>query len=164
MAAFGTIQHDIHRKRRAAVSPFFSKRSVLNSEPLMHENLAALCRNIEVQIKQKGFAEMRKNYLALSTDILCDHMFDNPLGLLKSEEAAVNWQETIKTVAELTPLVKQFTWLLPVALRIPVSVLQILVPRLARIVSVRKVSCLRGMKYAQVSNTWTHTEPFSASI
>jgi hypothetical protein len=35
--AFGTVDHDMHRMRRAAMNPFFSKASVRRLQPLIHE-------------------------------------------------------------------------------------------------------------------------------
>lgn len=83
---------------------------------------------------------MRKIYLAFTTDNLSDHCFGRSTELLLDDQRALEWQRTIKAVATLTPLAKQFPWLIPLALKCPLRPLQKIVPDLARIVKARRVS------------------------
>ena len=140
---FGTIDHDTHRKRRAAISPFFSRNTISTVESMIHDKMESLCVRLAEQLANGGVAEMRKNYLALTTDTLCGHAFDRSLNLLASDQAAINWQKTIKAITLLTPLVKQFTWIIPVALKLPLRPLQMIQPDLARINALHRViQCL----------------------
>jgi cytochrome P450 len=43
-AMFGTNDHDLHRIRRAAVNPFFSKSAVRQLQPVVDERIDALLR------------------------------------------------------------------------------------------------------------------------
>lgn len=45
-AMFGTTDHDLHRIRRAAVNPFFSKTAVRNLQPIIEERVDALLARI----------------------------------------------------------------------------------------------------------------------
>ena len=84
--------------------------------------------------------KLRVTFLAYATDIVCCYVFDKPMGLQKDEQRAERWSETILNVARCTPFVKQFPWILDLALRIPVPVLEKLTPTmggLARFHSVR---------------------------
>lgn len=42
-AVFGTEQHDLHRSRRAALNPFFSKRSVARLESVIQSKVCKMC-------------------------------------------------------------------------------------------------------------------------
>ena len=42
-AAFSTPEHEIHRKRRAAMSTFFSKKSILQQSPPIQAKVDKLC-------------------------------------------------------------------------------------------------------------------------
>jgi cytochrome P450 len=42
----GTVRHDVHKMRREALSPFFSKRNVLHLEPMIAKKVEQLCRLI----------------------------------------------------------------------------------------------------------------------
>ena len=74
--------------------------------------------------------------------MVSQHVFDKSLNLLQSDQAAKDWQNTIKAVAKVTPLAKQFTWIIPVALRLPLVPLQMLMPAVARVVALRQVGNL----------------------
>lgn len=46
-AAFGTNDHDLHRMRRAAINPFFSKASVRRLQPVIQERMDKLLERIK---------------------------------------------------------------------------------------------------------------------
>ncbi|KAL8753030.1 MAG: hypothetical protein Q9184_005544 [Pyrenodesmia sp. 2 TL-2023] len=135
---FGTIDHELHRKRRGAISPFFSKSTVASAEPTIYKNVALLEQTLRDGLARGGVVELRKTYLAITTDTLADHAFQRNLGLLGSERRSDDWRRTIKAVAVLTPLIKQFTWIIPLALRLPLAPLRLVVPDLARVVALRR--------------------------
>lgn len=89
---------------------------------------------------ESGSAELLVNYLAAAIDTLSSHVLDKSLDLLHNDLKAMNWHITTNTIALLTPLVKQYTFILPVALKIPVPFLQFVWPALARVVAFNNVS------------------------
>ena len=106
---------------------------------MVYEKTELFLNKLQKQFLEQKYAEMRVNYLAMTTDTLCCHTFDQSMSLLDSEIRAKEWHSTIRAIAILTPLVKQFTWIIPLALRIPLVLLRFVVPVLARIVVLRKV-------------------------
>jgi hypothetical protein len=106
---------------------------------VVHEKVELLGSCLQQQLSETGSAEIRANYLAMTTDTLCSHAFGHSMDLLGDEQRAKNWQRTIKAVAILTPLVKQFTWIIPIALKLPLGPLRLIVPDLARIVALHRV-------------------------
>lgn len=106
---------------------------------MIYKNMDVLVRTLEHSLANGGVAEMHKTYLAMTTDTLCDHTFGESLALLQEDKRADNWKRTIKAVAVLTPLIKQFTWIIPLALKLPLSPLQMVVPDLARIIALHRV-------------------------
>lgn len=143
MTAFGTLAHETHRRRRATISPLFSKSACAASESSIYKNVDLLLAHIDDQICKTGSVEMRKVYLAFTTDTLSAHCFGKSTRLLQDDQAALEWQRTIKAVAILTPLAKQFPWIIPLALKCPLWPLQMIVPDLARIVKARRVEHIR---------------------
>lgn len=107
---------------------------------MIYQKMDLLELRLHEQLAEDGVAEMRKNFLALTTDVLSDHAFYEPLDLLRSDQAAGDWQKTIKAVAGLTPLQKQFLWIVPTALRLPLLPLRATFSHLARMVAFHKVS------------------------
>jgi hypothetical protein len=137
---FGTIKHDVHRRRRAAINHFFSKNAINNVEPMIQEMTSRLCETFSDAAVVGNQLEMRSQYLAITTDVVCQHTFQRNLGLLQDTKRAQGWKDTIGAIAILTPLAKQFTWIIPMALKVPVALLNTVVPSLGRIVQLHRVS------------------------
>ncbi|EMR84736.1 hypothetical protein ACHAPC_007983 [Botrytis cinerea] len=49
-----TARYDLHKKRRAALSPFFSKRNVLHLEPLINKKVEQLFQMIDKHAKEQS--------------------------------------------------------------------------------------------------------------
>lgn len=47
MSTSGTISHDLHRKRRESLSPFFSQENVAMLEPLVNDKVAQICEHLD---------------------------------------------------------------------------------------------------------------------
>ncbi|KAE8149088.1 cytochrome P450 [Aspergillus avenaceus] len=136
---FGTVSHEVHRKRRSAIGPLFSKSAVTAVESKIQQKVRTLCDTLCSHIAHHGWAELRLNFLAYATDNVCEHSFTNlRLDLLTSNRRARQWRDSIHAIAILTPWIKQFTWVLPLALKLPLSPLYALVPVIARVVKLRR--------------------------
>ena len=106
---------------------------------MINDKTRLLLSRVQQQLSQDGYAEMRVNYLAMTTDTVCSHALDESMNLLGNENRAKDWYLTIRAIAILTPLVKQYRWIIPLALRVPLVLLGIVVPALSRIAALRKV-------------------------
>ena len=136
---FGTVSHDLHRKRRAAISPLFSKGAIKASETMIYEQAELLCISLEKQLDQDGIAEMRTNFTAWATDVISILAFPKPLHLLEDLQAAVDYHLTTKASMLLTPLQKQFPWLIETAWTLPLALVRVMSPDLARSVVLYRV-------------------------
>ncbi|KAL9100151.1 MAG: hypothetical protein Q9163_004436, partial [Psora crenata] len=116
---FGTIDHHVHRQRRAAVKTFVSKRTVRNVQSAIRAVIHQLCRNLDEYEASQEVCLIGLQYLAWSTDSVSRYLEDRPFGLLDNVERAREWDRTLKTVVELTPLVKQFPLFMPLILHLP---------------------------------------------
>ncbi|RAL64506.1 hypothetical protein DID88_001981 [Monilinia fructigena] len=130
---FGTVNHHVHRKRRAANSYFFSQKSIATAEPLLKERVEELCEIIHDGFLHKKIIELKVTFLAFSTDTVCQYVFAEPPRLQRNPEDAKLWHETIGAVSTLTPLIKQFPWLIPVAKKLPSVMVDFFSPTLGRL-------------------------------
>jgi cytochrome P450 len=69
-SAFATVDHRLHRIRRAAVNPFFSKQAVARLEPMLNFMIEKFCRRIEEHRKLAKPMPIRRAYMCLATDII----------------------------------------------------------------------------------------------
>lgn len=139
------MDHQLHRKRRAAISGFFSKRAVNDIEPWIHEKTKSLCATLRDQQSRGSSVELRVNFLAMTTDTIAAHSLNGSnrqrtLHLLKDVERAREWQKTVAAIAFLTPICKQAPWLIPIALKLSVGFWMMIAPSLGRIVRLNRVT------------------------
>lgn len=137
--AFSTISHDVHRMRRAAIGSYFSKTRITALEPFVQKRVQLLCESL-LQQSRNAPVEVHTLFLAFANDTVCSYAFDYSMNLLEDPQRARDWRTTISAIAGLTPLIKQFPWLIPIAKRIPLQLLKELVPSLARLLSLQEVS------------------------
>ncbi|KAI9705373.1 MAG: hypothetical protein M1820_005203 [Bogoriella megaspora] len=133
---FGTTDHHLHRKRKAANSPFFSVRNVSSAEPLITTHVEKICQLFKADIGKVW--QLRVLFLALKLDIFFDYAFSGNLGLLQDPELAQSWDETIQAIATCAPFVKMFPWILPYAMRLPTRLVHFFTPALARVLRLRE--------------------------
>jgi cytochrome P450 len=76
-AAFGTTSNELHRVRRAAINPAFSRKAVLQLEDIVQEKTAKLVSRIEDLLAEGQPVDLHHGYRALSVDIITDYSFDD---------------------------------------------------------------------------------------
>ncbi|KAK4452860.1 cytochrome P450 CYP542B3 [Podospora aff. communis PSN243] len=83
----GTVEHDLHKIRRAALNPFFSKQSVRSLQPVIEERVNALLSRLHSDGKaaEKKPIDILYPYSALTNDIIneyafarSDHLIEDP--------------------------------------------------------------------------------------
>ena len=141
ITAISTIPHDVHRMRRASIGSYFSKSHIVALEPLLRKRVELLCDCL-LQQSRNGPVEVHTLVLAFANDTICSYAFDYSMKLLEDPQRAHNWRLTISAVAGLTPLVKQFLWIMPVAKKLPIYLSEWVVPRLACVLLLQKVSIM----------------------
>jgi cytochrome P450 len=63
-----TARHDVHKKRREALNPFFSKRNVLDLEPIIAKKVDQLCTIIGKHSKEKVPINLSDLFFAFSNE------------------------------------------------------------------------------------------------
>ncbi len=64
----GTVQHDLHRKRREAVDPFFSKKSVQDLIPMIAAKITLLCKQFDDHLKKRNPVSLSDLYFAFANE------------------------------------------------------------------------------------------------
>ncbi|KAL8885902.1 MAG: hypothetical protein Q9215_006310 [Flavoplaca cf. flavocitrina] len=122
--------------RRSAISSYFSKSSIADLEPFIHKRVELLCDSLRSQ-SRKPPVDFHALFLAYANDTVCAYSFDYSMNLLEYPDIASNWKMTINAIASLTPLIKQFPWIIPVVRRIPGWFLRATLPKLERLLSLQ---------------------------
>ncbi|CAF9914838.1 hypothetical protein IMSHALPRED_002255 [Imshaugia aleurites] len=86
----GTLDHDVHRKRRAAVLPFFSKQKIYALEPVITSMVDKLCEKMEDYRKSGEVLPLRNALHCFAVDVVGEYCFAESGGLLDRPKFALN--------------------------------------------------------------------------
>ncbi|KAI0543191.1 putative cytochrome P450 [Xylaria digitata] len=159
---FGTVSHDLHRLRRSAINPLFSKSGAAAAVPMIYEHTEKLFTRMETQITRGGFTEMRANFLAYTTDNVSLYSTGKSRDLLDDEYLAAEWKMSIGKLAEWTLIGRHFSWVIPTVLEMPMTLIRLILPEFSRIVGLHRD--MRELASYYVQTTSNTEKPKNKSI
>ncbi|KAF8850501.1 putative cytochrome P450 [Acephala macrosclerotiorum] len=133
---FSTISHEHHRLRRSAISPFFSKRSVNNLEPLIQGKVNKLAARFKHAMETGEVIRADVAFTALTFDIISQYSFAKDYDHLSEDDFNLEWKMTLVTSFKGLALLRQFPWMIPVMNAVPLSLIQIMNPVMAKMLEV----------------------------
>jgi cytochrome P450 len=119
-SGFSTVPHDLHRLRRGVLNPYFSKRSVVRLEPVITAKISKIANRLARASQTSEVVRLDVAFMALTTDILCSYAFADDTGYLDEPDFKLEWKETILGGFESGALMRQFPWLLPMVVSLPI--------------------------------------------
>ena len=132
-SSFATVSHELHRRRRGALNPFFSVRSVTELEPLVRSKIDKLCRRFEDLAQSNDVFRLDVAFMALTMDIISDYSFAMDPKYLEEPDFHLEWKTTIINAMESGALARQFPWMASVMGALPLSVVSVLHPPMANL-------------------------------
>ncbi|PTB65475.1 cytochrome P450 [Trichoderma citrinoviride] len=115
----GTVDHDLHRRRRMANSRMFSKRAVAGVQELIRGHIKELTQVFERKVGSSEPIELQTTFLAYTTDVVYHYMFNRDAGLQKDCSKAQSWRHSMVAVSQAIPFCRQFPWLNAKLLMLP---------------------------------------------
>lgn len=97
---FGTVGHNIHRRRRAAFSNFFSKASVRRLEPVIQSRIDVLCEKLSEKIGAEEPADMVYAYSALTQDVITEYCFSHCRNVLEMKDFSPKYYDLVQKPSE----------------------------------------------------------------
>jgi len=138
-STFGTPSHEIHRNRRNAVAPFFSKQSVYQLEPLVQGIIDKLTSRLESLRGSGSVINLVHVFAALTSDIIVQYTFAKPYGFIDSPDFALQWHKGMMDVCEIFHTFKQFGWMEPTVRMIPPWIVEKRSPQMGALSSLEAV-------------------------
>ncbi|KAI4202646.1 MAG: hypothetical protein LQ350_002439 [Teloschistes chrysophthalmus] len=127
---FGTPGHELHRIRRGAVAPFFSKALVQQLEPSVHAMIDKLLSRLENLKGTGSVINLIDVFPCLTTDIICQYAFASPYGYLDAPEFSPTWHKAVMEASEGAHFFKQFPWIETMMRKIPTGIVMKMAPNL----------------------------------
>ncbi len=137
-STFGTPGHELHRIRRAALSPFFSKASVQQLEPVVQLMVDKLVTRLEKSQGSGAILNLIDVFSALTGDVIGQYAFAKPLGLLDSPDFAPQWHKAIIDISENGHMLKHLTWMEPLLRSMPLWLVRVMNPQIMPMIELQK--------------------------
>ncbi|KAI8657944.1 hypothetical protein NCS57_01174500 [Fusarium keratoplasticum] len=117
-ATFTTISNNVHRRRRTALNPFFSRRKVLELESfdVIHDKVEKLCRMVSDDRAAGRPTNLHAAFRAISVDVITDYAFDDSWNQLDDEDLGEWFSNMIRSSASMFWTFQAFA-----SLRVPIQ-------------------------------------------
>ena len=141
-ATGATVAHDLHRTRRAALNPFFSKSSIRRLDPVIQRTLENLLRRFSACAKTGEIMRMKIVYNATTSDIISDYTFGASSDYLKRDDYNAPFFEGIQGSFEMAWWLMHMPWLASLMHFIPKPVLSYIMPGMESLYEMQRVCSL----------------------
>lgn len=122
--SFSTIPHDLHRRRRVANAPLMARRTVNAKKQGLSANAAALAANLKRAAESGEVVDLGILFIGYSLDVVGAFCFGRDLGAQEDLGLARKWYTVGRSMARVTPIMKQFPSLAKVVARLPGAVVK----------------------------------------
>ncbi|KAI0442185.1 cytochrome P450 [Xylaria telfairii] len=140
LCVFSTVQHELHRMRRAALNPYFSMASVTRLQPVIQERLNVMLKRMNDFKNTDQVLNLSYMFSALGADVVmiysfarCDYKLETPDFDPSSRDAALVGLNSIH-------IMKHIPWAYDVMKALPDSLVQWLQPALASFLELRRTA------------------------
>ncbi|POR38211.1 Cytochrome P450 CYP58R1, partial [Tolypocladium paradoxum] len=126
-----TIDHDLHRTRRAYLARYFSKRSVVGIEPMIHDRISKLCQRLEGFLESGEAVVLDHAFGALTADVISYHMLGEHLDFLDKPDLRTIFSEAFHSVSLIYHPSRLVPGLVACLKKIPNSIVKAVFPPVA---------------------------------
>jgi cytochrome P450 len=137
-STFNSTDAELHRKRRAAIAPFFSKRSIMKLEPLIKEKVEKACERLSEFKARKEVLDLRLLCAAMTTDIITTYSYPHCFDMLDDPELCPAWRSTFEAGLENYHIMKHYTIMWTLIRILPSKILHMLQPNLELLANIEK--------------------------
>ncbi len=139
-SGLGTINHHLHRHRRRALNPSFSKASIVRLTPVIWSKIERLCSRFDEFRGTDQPVNVRLAYTCLTTDVITSYAFNRCWNHLDKPDFSPNWCKTLVNGSKMTRWTKQFPWMLETMKKMPQALVGFFDPGMLLVFDVMNVS------------------------
>ncbi|KAM5357937.1 hypothetical protein ACJZ2D_015753 [Fusarium nematophilum] len=123
-----TKDHDLHRRRRAVLNPYFSSQNVRRLSPVINETLSNLLRRMEGWSKDGRPVTLNRAYRAATKDVIQSYAFGEGEKCLDMEDCNAAFFDVI-TPQRICHLGTHVFWLAKLMANLPPALMTAILPR-----------------------------------
>ena len=114
-----TVGHDLHRFRRGLLNSFFSKQSVMELSPLMHEKVSKLMQRFEKSYQDDKVLQLGDAFAAFTADLISQYSWGVSSGFLEDENFRNDFRQAANEMAAFMHVYLFFPILSTIAKNMP---------------------------------------------
>lgn len=145
-SSIATIDHDLHRKRRAIVSPYFSKRAIAELEPIINERLNILCSRLGDMMAQGATVNLTSAFSAFTADVVTYHFYGSHPDYLGSKGFEYDLKDALTALLEFYHITRFLPFPPATIKSLPLPILRLLNPNFSLVVSAQNDNREKIMK------------------
>ncbi|CAF9935225.1 MAG: hypothetical protein HETSPECPRED_009704 [Heterodermia speciosa] len=124
-----TVPHDLHRRRRKPLEPFFSKQGIGALEPVLSSLTRRLCDRIDSHKGTSKVIRLNNAFYALTGDVITRICCDEHPDLIEDENFSPSWPDSFKNLSLAAHVVTHFPQILIPILIAPTTLIDWLNPK-----------------------------------
>ncbi|KAH8897644.1 cytochrome P450 [Thozetella sp. PMI_491] len=137
-ATMTTIGHDLHRRRRAVISPYFSTRAIASLEPFIHQKLDVLHSRLLDTMNRGVATDLTSAFSAFTADVVIHHFYGSHPNYLGRTDLRYGLKDALTALVAFYHLSRFLPFPPNILKRLPLSVLHFVNPSLPLVVSARE--------------------------
>ncbi|KAI4215335.1 MAG: hypothetical protein LQ351_002235 [Letrouitia transgressa] len=109
-ATFGTVDHELHRTRRAPLDRLFSSKVVRELQPLIVSTIEKLCDRLQRSFETKEIINLKYAFAALTHDVIYQYCFSRSLDSVSLPDFDKSYVDAIDDGPQMTPIIYNLHW------------------------------------------------------
>ena len=134
MSVLPTRDHDLHRRRRAVLSPFFSKQNVRRLVPIIDETCANLLRRIDQVGKTGEIMALNPAIRAATKDVIQAYALGDGTKCLDMDDFNASFFATL-SAERMTHVSVHFYFIMQIMTKLPPYILQAINPQITAFIN-----------------------------
>ncbi|KAF2171562.1 hypothetical protein M409DRAFT_18674 [Zasmidium cellare ATCC 36951] len=118
-SSFGALSNEVHRLRRGAMNPMFSRQKVLDLESIVQEKAGKVCRSMQIGIESGQPVNLHQIFRAVSVDVASEYAFDRCYDFLEADDNGAKFCEMARGIGPALYVFQQFPSFQSLALKTP---------------------------------------------
>ncbi|KIX08918.1 uncharacterized protein Z518_03575 [Rhinocladiella mackenziei CBS 650.93] len=134
-----TIDHDLHARRRHALSPYFSMQSIRALEPRITDVVRLMVDRLHEAHKSGTVLNLYYLFSGYALDIVSEYAFGKDISMkfMSNPEFGKLWANLTAETIQINNFGRQFKWLMVFMMSLPESIMIKLNPKIARLIDWR---------------------------
>jgi cytochrome P450 len=158
--AIATKEHNLHKSRRAALNPFFSKQNIRRLEPTIVQVLDQMLQQLDQSLRTKSPVNVGLLYRATSYDIISEYAFGHGLVSFSRQDLNEPYFQAHRRMVLTWHIISCFPFISVILRTVPLYITTVLLPIFKTFVELIEV----GLFILILTRQLSHLQRATASI